>query len=57
MREAVVSWMITQGKGSKRRVRLVRWKRSEKLSTILLFLVVVIETLWIAWWLMGHSFD
>lgn len=52
-----MSWMITQGKGSKRRVRLVRWKRSEKLSTILLFLVVVIETLWIAWWLMGHSFD
>ncbi len=45
------------GKGSKRKVRLVRWKRSEKLSMVLLFLVVVIETLWIAWWLMGHSFD
>lgn len=45
------------GKGSKRKVRLIRWRRSEKLSMILLFLVVVIETLWIAWWLTGHTFD
>jgi hypothetical protein len=45
------------GKGSKRNVRLVRWSLSEKLSLIVLFLVVVIETLWIAWWLTGHSFD
>ncbi len=48
---------INVGKGSKRKVGLVRWKRSEKLSMLLLFLVVVIETLWIAWWLTGHSFD
>ena len=48
---------INVDKGSKRKVRLVRWKRSEKLSMVLLFLVVVIETLWIAWWLMRHSFD
>jgi hypothetical protein len=52
-----VAGEINLGKGSKRKVRLIRWKRSEKLSTILLFLVVVIETLWIAWWLMEHSFD
>jgi hypothetical protein len=45
------------GKGSKRRVRLVRWRRSEKLSMVVLFLVVVIETIWIACWLMGHPFD
>jgi hypothetical protein len=45
------------GKGSKRNVRLVRWRRSEKLSMIVLFLVVVIETLWITWWLTVHSFD
>jgi hypothetical protein len=44
-------------KGSRRKVRLVRWKRSEKLSMLLLFLVVVIETLWVAWWLMRHSID
>ncbi len=48
---------INLGKGSKRKVRLVRWRLSEKLSVVLLFLVVVIETIWIAWWLMGHSFD
>ncbi len=48
---------INLGKGNKRKVRLVRWKRSEKLSMVLLFLVVVIETLWIAWWLMRHSID
>jgi hypothetical protein len=52
-----VAGEISVGKGSKRRVWLVRWKRSEKLSMVLLFLVVVIETLWVAWWLMRHSFD
>jgi hypothetical protein len=52
-----VAGEINVGKGSKRKVRLVRWKRSEKLSMVLLFLVVVIETLWVAWWLMRHSFD
>jgi hypothetical protein len=52
-----VAGEISVGKGSKRKVRLVRWKRSEKLSMVLLFLIVVIETLWVAWWLMGHSFD
>jgi hypothetical protein len=44
-------------KGSKRKIRLVRWKRSEKLSMVMLLLVVVIETLWVAWWLMRHTFD
>jgi hypothetical protein len=57
LKEAVVAGEINVGKGSKRKVGLVRWKRSEKLSILLLFLVVVIETLWIAWWLTGHSFD
>jgi hypothetical protein len=45
------------GKGSKQKIRLVRWKPSEKLSAVLLLLVVLIETIWIAWWLTGHSFD
>jgi hypothetical protein len=52
-----VAGEINVDKGSKRKVRLVRWKRSEKLSMVLLFLVVVIETLWVAWWLIRHSFD
>lgn len=45
------------GKGSRRKVRLVRWRPSEKLSMILLFIMVVIETVFIAWWLMEHSVD
>jgi hypothetical protein len=45
------------GKGSRRNIRLVRWKLSEKLSAVLLLLVVLVETIWIAWWLTGHSFD
>ncbi len=45
------------GKGSKRKVRLVHWRRSEKLSMIMLFLVLLIETVFIALWLMNHPFD
>jgi hypothetical protein len=52
-----VAGEINVDKGSKRKVRLVRWKRSEKLSVVVLFLVVVIETVLIALWLMTHSFD
>jgi hypothetical protein len=48
---------INLGKGSKRRVRLVRWKSSEKISMVLLLLLVVAETIFIAVWLMAHSFD
>lgn len=48
---------INLGKGSKRKVRLVRWSRSEKVSMAVLFLVVLVETVFIALWLMGHSFD
>jgi hypothetical protein len=50
-------WVEMIGKGSKRRIRLVRWKGSEKLSVVLLFLLVVAETVLIAVWLMTHSFD
>lgn len=45
------------GKGSKRKVRLVHWSRSEKVSMAVLFVVVVIETVLIAVWLMTHTFD
>jgi hypothetical protein len=33
------------GKGSKPKLRLIRWSRFEKLSTVLLFLIVVIDPL------------
>jgi hypothetical protein len=48
---------IQLGKGSKRKIQLVRWSRSEKVSIAVLFIVVVVETVFIAVWLMGHSFD
>lgn len=55
--EAFVAGVTNLGKGSKRKVRLLRWSRSQKLSVVLLVLVVVIEALWVAWWLTGHLFD
>jgi hypothetical protein len=48
---------IQLGKGSKRKVRQVRWSRSERISLVVLFIVVLIETIFIALWLMRHSFD
>ncbi len=56
-REAVVSWMIMQGKGSKRRVRLVRWKRSEIVKLILIAVAITIFTVWLTLWVASHDFD
>ena len=52
-----MSRTIDPGKGSKRKVRQVRWTLAEMVSAILLLLVFLGETLCIALWLMGHSFD
>jgi hypothetical protein len=52
-----VSRTIDPGKGSKRKVREVRWRRPEVISAILLLLVLAGETICIALWLMGHTFD
>jgi hypothetical protein len=43
-------------KGNKRRVRQIRWKRPE-IVRVVLVLVVVIETICVALWLITHSFD
>jgi hypothetical protein len=48
---------INLDKGNKRKVRLVRWKRSEIVSLLLVLLVLAIETICLALWLMTHSFD
>jgi hypothetical protein len=50
-----VAGEINLGKGSKRKVRLVRWSRSEKISMVALLLAGVIETVFIALWLMRHT--
>jgi hypothetical protein len=52
-----VSRMINQNRGSKRRVRLIRWTRGEIVTAVLLFLVLAAEAIIVALWLMGHTFD
>ena len=52
-----VSRLMNQDKGSKRRVRRVRWTRGEMVTAFLLFLVLTMETVIVTLWLMGHSFD
>jgi hypothetical protein len=52
-----VSGATNLGKGNKRRVRQVRWTRAEMVSAVLVLLVLATETICIALWLMGHSFD
>jgi len=49
--------MIDQTRGSKRRVRRIRWTRGELVTAVLLFLVLATETIAVTLWLMGHSFD
>jgi hypothetical protein len=52
-----VSRLMNQDKGSKRRVQRVRWTRGERVTALLLFLVLAMETIILTLWLMGHSFD
>lgn len=52
-----VSRLTNRDKGSKRRVRRVRWTRGEMVTAFLLFLVLTMETVIVTLWLMGHSFD
>ncbi len=48
---------MIQGKGSKRRIRRIRWTRGEMITAFLLLAVLVMETVIVTMWLMGHSFD
>jgi hypothetical protein len=52
-----VSRMMSQDKGSKRRVRRVRWTRGEMVTAVLLLLVLAMEAIMVTLWLMGHSFE
>jgi hypothetical protein len=52
-----VSWLIFQGKGSKRRVRQVRWKRSEIIKLILIAVAIAVFSVWLALWVASHDFD
>jgi len=48
---------MMQGKGSKRKVRQVRWKRSEIIKLILTAVAITIFTLWLELWVLAHDFD
>jgi hypothetical protein len=48
---------INLDKGSKRRVRQIRWKRSELVSAALMLVAVAIVIVCLALWIMTHSFD
>jgi hypothetical protein len=52
-----VSAGMNPGKGNKRRVRQIRWKRSEIVSAILLTLAITILGVYLALWLATHPFD
>ena len=52
-----MSRMLNQDRGSKRRVRQIRWRQGEIVTAVLLFLVLATEVVIVALWLMGHSFD
>ena len=41
-------------KGHKRRVRRIRWKRSEIVSAIVLTIVMMLLSIYLAWWLARH---
>lgn len=48
---------IERNRGSKRRIRLIRWKRSEIVSLILGLLVGSIGVTWLVLWFELHHHD
>ena len=54
---AAVPGDLQLGKGSKRRLRQIRWKRSEIVSALLLVLAIGVFGVYLAWWLATHPFD
>lgn len=52
-----MSGKMILGRGNKRRVRQIRWKRSEIVSVILLTLAITILGAYLGLWLATHPFD
>ena len=52
-----MSAAMNLGKGNKRRVRQIRWKRSEIFSVILLTIAITVLGVYLALWLATHPFD
>ncbi|MGH9586689.1 MAG: hypothetical protein ACRD3F_07025 [Acidobacteriaceae bacterium] len=45
------------GRGSKRRVAQIRWKRWEIVHAVILFLLLAILSVWLAVWFEMHHLD
>ncbi len=48
---------LNLGRGSKRHVRLIRWKRNELLSLLLLLLAISCLAVWVATWFEAHHIE
>ena len=55
--ESIMSKQFYGGRGSKRKVRLIRWKRREIISLIFLLIVMSILAVSIAVWFEAHHTD
>jgi hypothetical protein len=55
--EAIVSAQRNLAKGNQRRIRHVRWKRSEIVSAIVFTIAMTVLSVYVAWWLATHPFD
>jgi hypothetical protein len=47
----------TFGKGSKRTIARIRWKRSEVIHLVVLFVILIIFSVFVAVWFGMHHFD
>lgn len=45
------------GKGSKRRVQQIHWKRREVVHVGVLFLLMAAFSVWLGLWIYAHHFD
>jgi len=52
-----VSIPLNFAKGSKRRLRQVRWTHRERISAAFLFLTMLAFGVFIALWMISHPFD
>jgi hypothetical protein len=52
-----VSRELNSDRGNKRRVRQIRWKRSEIVSAIFLTIAMTTLAICVAWWLATHPLD
>jgi type II secretory pathway component PulL len=52
-----VSRGLSLGRGSKRRIRQIRWKRKQVVSLIVLMLLALVVTAYIAVWYEFHHTD